>query len=409
MMRDGLLQRRKRRVGSEVDRTKARNRRDHRGEHRRDQVGVVLGSGSDGDGCVDRCIDHVAQVTDRLKARVGAAMLDEDARLFVTPKLTERMHRGADWAVGKGGDRFAREEAHQQERACSDDIPIEEQREKLVRGRRALRNGNVREPEQVRSRDRHVALPNEAHRCGDGDAAMPALGAKRRDLAGIDPTLERGLADAQCVGQLTWREMPHSPIRMPCLVDGLHLVADPGIDRSTESVTMDVMNVLTETPSITFGAEDRRFVYSVARRIVGSDEDADDVAQEALLLAHRHIASFRGDSRLRTWLYRIAVTTALGWLRRTKRAHLHVSVADVALPDPSKSPEAVVADAESDALVREAVEQLEPLYRDVLVARAYASEAEVAECLGISVANVKIRAHRARHQLRSALQDKMAA
>lgn len=169
------------------------------------------------------------------------------------------------------------------------------------------------------------------------------------------------------------------------------------------------MNVLTEKPSITFGVEDRRFVYSVARRIVATDEDADDVAQEALLLAHRHLASFRGDSRLRTWLYRIAVTTALGHLRRTKRSRLHVPVADIALPDPSKSPEAVVADAQSDALVREAVQQLEPLYRDVLIARAYGSEAEVAECLGISVANVKIRAHRARHQLRTVLQDKIAA
>src|SRR6478672_10592855 len=137
------------------------------------------------------------------------------------------------------------------------------------------------------------------------------------------------------------------------------------------------MNVLTDKPSITFGAKDRQFVYSVARRIVRSDEDADDVAQEALLLAHRHISSFRGDSRLRTWLYRIAVTTALGHLRRTKRARLHVPVADIPLPDPAKSPEAVVADAETDAIVREAVQELEPLYRDVLIARAYASEAEV--------------------------------
>jgi RNA polymerase sigma-70 factor (ECF subfamily) len=196
---------------------------------------------------------------------------------------------------------------------------------------------------------------------------------------------------------------------MPCLGLGLHADDDPSLDKSFTTVKVNVMNVLTEKPSITFGVEDRRFVYSVARRIVSTDEDADDVAQEALLLAHRHLASFRGDSRLRTWLYRIAVTTALGHLRRTKRTRLHVPVADVPLPDPAKSPEAVVADAESDALVREAVQELEPLYRDVIIARAYASEAEVAECLGISVANVKIRAHRARHQLRTVLQDKMAA
>lgn len=186
-------------------------------------------------------------------------------------------------------------------------------------------------------------------------------------------------------------------------------LADPAIAKTLESSTMNDMNVLPEKSTITFGPEDRQFVYSVARRIVHTDEDADDVAQEALLLAHRHIASFRGDSRLRTWLYRIAVTTALGHLRRTKRAHLHVSVADVPLPDPAKSPEAVVADAESDALVREAVQTLEAPYRDVLIARAHASEQEVAACLGITVANVKVRAHRARHQLKTVLDEMLAA
>jgi RNA polymerase sigma-70 factor (ECF subfamily) len=186
-------------------------------------------------------------------------------------------------------------------------------------------------------------------------------------------------------------------------------LTDPEVDRTAESFTLNDMNVLTDKPSITFGPEDRRFVYSVARRIVRSDDDAEDVAQEALLLAHRHIASFRGDSRLRTWLYRIAVTTALGHLRRSKRAQLHVSVADIALADPAKSPEAVFADAESDALVRDAVAELEPPYRDVLIARAHATEQEVAACLGITVANVKVRAHRARHQLKTVLQERLAA
>ena len=167
---------------------------------------------------------------------------------------------------------------------------------------------------------------------------------------------------------------------------------------------MDDMNVLTDKSSITFGPEERRFVYAVARRIVRSDEDADDVAQDALLLAHTHLADFRGDSRFRTWLYRIATTTALGHLRRTKRARVHVPATEVPLVDPAKSAEATVADAEVDAIVREAVSTLEPPYRDVLIARAQASEAEVAACLGISVANVKIRAHRARKQLRARLE-----
>jgi RNA polymerase sigma-70 factor (ECF subfamily) len=163
------------------------------------------------------------------------------------------------------------------------------------------------------------------------------------------------------------------------------------------------MNVLTDKSSIAFGPEERRFVYAVARRIVKNDDDADDVAQDALLLAHRNLASFRGESRFRTWLYRIATTTALGHLRRSKRARLHVAAADVQLVDPGKTAEQSVADAELDTLVRGAVAQLEPPYRDVLLARAESSEVEAAEQLGISVANVKVRAHRARKQLRDAL------
>jgi len=177
------------------------------------------------------------------------------------------------------------------------------------------------------------------------------------------------------------------------------------VDGTPFSLTMNDMNVLTDKSSIPFGPEERRLVYAVARRIVGSDDDADDVAQDALLLAHRHLGDFRGESRFRTWLYRIATTTALGHLRRTKRRREHIPASDVPLVDPAKSAEATIADAELESIVREAIEKLEPPYRDVLIAREQATEAEVAARLGISLANVKIRAHRARKQLRATLEQ----
>ena len=167
---------------------------------------------------------------------------------------------------------------------------------------------------------------------------------------------------------------------------------------------MDDMTVLTDISSVAFGPEDRQFVYAVAKRIVKTDEDADDVAQDALLLAYRNLARFRGASKLRTWLYRIATTTALGHLRRTKRARLHIPLADVELVEPAKSADDAIEDAEIDAIVCDAVAELEPVYRDVLIVRAEANEAEAAERLGISVANVKVRAHRARKQLRDSLE-----
>jgi len=176
---------------------------------------------------------------------------------------------------------------------------------------------------------------------------------------------------------------------------------------------MDVLTDLTVTrDDVSFGPEDRGFVYAVARRIVGTPEEADDVTQDALLTAYRNRNAFRGDSRYRTWLYRIAFTTALGYLRRRRRSREALSANDDvtlahALPDQSPSAETQLMDAEHAHLVREAVRKLAPPYRSVLVARATATEPEVAEQLGISVANVKVRAHRARKQLRQALAEVM--
>ncbi len=160
---------------------------------------------------------------------------------------------------------------------------------------------------------------------------------------------------------------------------------------------------------VRFGSDDRGFVYAVARRIVGSPEEADDVTQDTLLTAYRNRDAFRGEARYRTWLYRIAFTTALGHLRRRRRSRESLAANDEAaagqMADATPSAEAQLIAAEQAAIVRTAVAELAPPYRDVLVARARATEPEVAERLGISLANVKVRAHRARKQLRDALAD----
>src|SRR5262245_61396021 len=79
-------------------------------------------------------------------------------------------------------------------------------------------------------------------------------------------------------------------------------------------------------PAMQFTAKEREFVYGVAMRYMKDEEDAHDVAQDALLLAYRHRDSFRGNSRFTTWLYRIAATTALMALRKRRRTPLMVSV-----------------------------------------------------------------------------------
>src|SRR6187551_3222690 len=63
----------------------------------------------------------------------------------------------------------------------------------------------------------------------------------------------------------------------------------------------------------------RAYVKSVAMKYVRNEQDADDVAQDAMLLAHRYRNSFRGESRYSTWLYRVTATAALMFLRKQRR------------------------------------------------------------------------------------------
>lgn len=167
---------------------------------------------------------------------------------------------------------------------------------------------------------------------------------------------------------------------------------------------MTVMNDFEAT----FTEQDRRFVYAVARRIVTDEDAANDVAQDAMLLAYRYRDRFRGDSRYRTWLYRIAASAALTHLRRRRRARTDVTVSltDAHEPaGPAASPEDCVANAEAAARAHTELTALDTRFGGVLRLRLVEelSESEVARALGLSLATVKIRTHRGRHALRAAL------
>jgi RNA polymerase sigma-70 factor, ECF subfamily len=148
--------------------------------------------------------------------------------------------------------------------------------------------------------------------------------------------------------------------------------------------------------------DDRSYVFAVVRRILRCDDSAGDATQDALLLAHRFRDRFRGASALRTWLYRIAVTTALGHLRRQRRSREDLAPDDRALElaDPRPSPEQVAATRQLASRARAALGAITANQRRVVLLRAEDhTEPEIAAALGISVANVKISAHRARRRL----------
>lgn len=161
-------------------------------------------------------------------------------------------------------------------------------------------------------------------------------------------------------------------------------------------------------------------VYRVAHGVTGNAADAEEVVQDVFLTLFRKAASFEGRAALGTWLYRIAVNTALN-KRRGKRSqveepledHLPQYTADghregdrsFLLADWSQMPDEVLLSQEGRGIVRAAVECLPAHYRVVLVLRDVEelSSEEVAEIVGDSVASVKSRLHRARMALREQL------
>lgn len=157
-------------------------------------------------------------------------------------------------------------------------------------------------------------------------------------------------------------------------------------------------------------------VLRVVRRLMRNEQDAQDVTQDAFLSAFRHLASFDGSARLSTWLHRIAVNAALMKLRSQRRRpeeslddrlprfgadgeHAHAPSAWAARAD------GALANAELRKAVRSAIDELPDLYRDVLLLRDIEelSTEEAAVALGISVAALKTRLHRARLALRERL------
>lgn len=157
-------------------------------------------------------------------------------------------------------------------------------------------------------------------------------------------------------------------------------------------------------------------LLAVARRMLGSDEDARDAVQDAFVSAFRGIARFEGGARLSTWLHRIVVNAALMRMR-TRRRRPETLIDDLL---PAFSPdghhverfeawaapaEDLLAQEETPQVVRAAIDRLPDACRVVLVLRDVEERdtAETAEILGVSANAVKIRLHRARQALRTLL------
>lgn len=156
-------------------------------------------------------------------------------------------------------------------------------------------------------------------------------------------------------------------------------------------------------------------VFALARHYTKSPVEVEDIAQDTFLKAYRRLDSFQRQSSFSTWLYRIAVNTALDFLKRTGRSPVQ------AVEDPELSaaatqgragsgstlatPDANLRREELARITQRVLEELPEIFRTVLVLREFEDMPyqEMAEVLGISIGTVESRLFRARARFKEAL------
>jgi RNA polymerase sigma-70 factor, ECF subfamily len=145
----------------------------------------------------------------------------------------------------------------------------------------------------------------------------------------------------------------------------------------------------------------QRGIFYLALRYVKRDADAQDVTQRAFVRAYKSIGSFRGQSRFRTWLYRIAINLSLNHLRDHRREVATELREDAMVTSPVGAGELIAG--ERAAALRAAVEKLPPKQRMVLELRVYDELPfrEVAELAGCSENAAKVNFHHAVKRLRA--------
>ena len=158
----------------------------------------------------------------------------------------------------------------------------------------------------------------------------------------------------------------------------------------------------------------QRRILSVVIGVLRDSEDAQEVVQETFIRAYRNLPGFKGDSSLYTWLYRIAVNLSIDFQRREKKRtmvpfdeglpHSDLEPAGIS-PSGGEDPFALVRNRELVGKVFDAIEELTPNHRAVILLREVEglSYEEISEVLGCSMGTVMSRLHYARKKFHESL------
>ena len=156
-------------------------------------------------------------------------------------------------------------------------------------------------------------------------------------------------------------------------------------------------------------------VYSLAFRLLDDPSEASDVVQEVFLKVFRNIGHFRGQSSLKTWIYRITVNEAHNarrWFFRHRRREVDLDQGPdenrdwkESIQDTGSSPFDVTFNREQHLMIESALERINPIFREAVVLRDITdlSYEEIADILSVSLGTVKSRILRGREALREEL------
>lgn len=159
-------------------------------------------------------------------------------------------------------------------------------------------------------------------------------------------------------------------------------------------------------------------VYHLVRRLIDDPTEAGDVVQDVFLKVFRNVGAFRGQSSLKTWIYRIAVNEAHNrrrWFGRHRRAEVGLEMEGEGrdyldqLSDSTRSPYDLALNEEVKSAIEAALANLNPVFRSAVVLRDLEdlSYEEIADVLDVSLGTVKSRILRGRESLRKALVEQL--
>jgi RNA polymerase sigma-70 factor (ECF subfamily) len=200
--------------------------------------------------------------------------------------------------------------------------------------------------------------------------------------------------------------------------DGVPMPDDPDAARKASEEEARLVERLVARDERAFNtlvkAYERR-VFALVLRMIGNRAEAEDLAQEVFVQVFKAVGSFRGESKLSTWIYRIAINLCKNRTKYLKVRHsgeqdelealqervpmgqgTHSNVAHIDRPDD------MMAGKQVEHIVQQAILQLEPTFRECLVLRDVEelSYEEIGAITGLPEGTVKSRIHRARAQLK---------